>query len=335
MRALDGDTRRAVLRALTATPDGYVSGEQLSRTLGLTRAAVWKQIEALRAAGYTVESRTKKGYRLVAAPADSLSTVALLPGLQTRALGQRLEHRAQVSSTNELSKELARAGAPHGLVVVADEQLQGKGRLGRQWHSPAGAGLWCTTILRPDLPPQAAPRMTLAAAVAVCRAVRRVANVDAAIKWPNDLQIKGRKFCGILTEMEADLDAVHFAVVGIGINLRTSAVPPDLAAVATSLEEAGADSVSRMELLGALLTELEAQLELVQAGQFPAVLDQWRAYTNTLGRRVAVIPVAGREAPWEGQALDVDLDGALLVRRGDGTIVAVNAGEVSVRPQNG
>lgn len=325
--------RSAILAILKEAGPGWVSGEELSRRLGISRTAIWKQIEGLRAAGYTLEAQPRMGYRLAGTP-DAVTPREILPGLTTRNFGRQVEYRETIGSTNDLAKQLARGGAPEGLLVIADEQSAGKGRLGRAWTTPRGAALAMTLVLRPNLPPYHAPRVTLVAAVAVAEAVRAVTGLPAGIKWPNDVQIGGRKFCGILTEMEAEWDRVSFIVCGMGlnVNLPRESLPPEVRETATSLLIEKEEPVGRAPLVQAILARFEEAYGALVAGRFDAVLDRWRELSVTLGQPVRVISATG--APTlEGVAEAVDQDGALLVRLQGGQVHRVLAGEVSIRPR--
>jgi BirA family biotin operon repressor/biotin-[acetyl-CoA-carboxylase] ligase len=322
-----------LLALLSEAGGHWVSGEAISQRLGVSRTAIWKQIEALRAMGYEVEAAPRKGYRLTARP-DAVTPGEIGPGLTTRLFGRTIEYRDSVGSTNELAKQLARVGAPEGLLVIADEQTAGKGRLGRAWSTPRGAALAMSLLLRPDLPPYHAPRITLAAAVAVCEAVREVTGLPAGIKWPNDLQINGRKFCGILTEMEAEIDRVAFVVLGIGLNVhqKDEEMDPAFRESATSLAMEGARSLRRAALVQAILARFEFIYQDVVDGRFDRVLDRWRALSVTLGAAVRALSVNG-EVQVEGVAEAVDEEGALLIRDAAGHLHRVASGEVSIRPR--
>jgi biotin operon repressor BirA-like protein len=199
---------------------GPLSGEELARRLGCTRAAVWKHVAGLRRQGYTIAARRAAGYALAGAP-DRLGPAELAPHLTGR--WRRIEWRAEVDSTQRLARDLARAGAPEGTAVVAERQTAGHGRLGRQWHSPAGVNLYCSVILRPRLAPAAVPRLALVAGVAVAVAVEETAGRRPAIKWPNDVLLDGRKVAGVLTEMDAEVERVAHVIAGIGVNLNAPA----------------------------------------------------------------------------------------------------------------
>ena len=244
-------------------PGAYVSGEKISEELGISRAAVWKRIEALRAQGYQIESAGKRGYRLLAG--DGLEPVLWLDQLTTQALGRgevRYEH--ELTSTNNVLKEMAALGAPHGSLCLCDAQTAGKGRLGRQWISPAGEGLWCSVLLRPRMKPEQAPFITLCTAMALAQAIDELCGVTVRIKWPNDLVLNGKKCVGILTELAADPDRVEYVVIGTGINLHPHAYAPELKEKAISLEEVAGKAPLRRELLVHYLAALEPLLDLLE-----------------------------------------------------------------------
>ena len=225
--------KEAVLRLLRESGGAYVSGEEISAALGVTRAAVWKAVDALRRDGCEIESRKSMGYRL-AGVSDSLSETAIRARLgATERVGRTLRCLARVDSTNDYVKRLAANGAPDGAVAVADEQTGGKGRRGRSFASPAGKGVYLSVLLRPDVAPRRLLPLTGFAAVAVCDAVERVARVRPRIKWTNDLVLGGKKLCGILTELsvEGESGALQYAVVGVGVNVAHTDFAPELAEI--------------------------------------------------------------------------------------------------------
>jgi BirA family biotin operon repressor/biotin-[acetyl-CoA-carboxylase] ligase len=322
-----GQGLEAVLKVLKGAPQA-VSGETLAAQLGLSRAAVWKRVHRLQAQGYVIEGSPRRGYRLLAVP-DKLLPAEVLQGLQTRRFTGPVHHFETLGSTNDAAKDLAARGAPEGTLVVAEAQSGGRGRLGREWDSPPGLGLYVSLVLRPLLPPQELPQITLTTAVAVARAVRRVAGVAPGIKWPNDLLLHGQKLGGILTEMETESDRIRHVVVGLGLNVNNPGFPPELAATATSLTLAVGGSFSRVQLLQAWLEEFEALYDRFLNQGFPEILEEWKGLTVTLGR-----PVTVRQGPREisGQALDVAADGALLLSTAGGEIVRVTSGEITPGP---
>ena len=212
----------------------YVSGERMSEELGISRPAVWKRIAQLKEQGWQIEAAGRKGYRLLAG--DSLDPRLWVGSLTTRTLGRGdIRYEDTVTSTNTVVKEMHLQGAPAGSLCLCEMQTAGKGRLGRKWESPAGAGLWQSVLLKPLLSPERASLITLCAAMAVARAVEETSGVQPRIKWPNDVIVGKRKLCGILLEMISDPDAIESIIVGVGINIRKNAYPPELAERAISL----------------------------------------------------------------------------------------------------
>ncbi|WP_336343929.1 biotin--[acetyl-CoA-carboxylase] ligase [Halalkalicoccus ordinarius] len=301
---VDEDTRRAVLDALATGP---ATGPELAERLGVSRAAVWKRIEALRDAGF--EIRGDDGYRVTSVPAYGAAAVEF--GLEAP---YRVEYHDALPSTNARARELAKAGEDR-VAVLADEQTGGRGRLDRGWNSPSG-GIYLSVVLRPEITPREAPLLTLAAAVATTRALRE-AGVDAGIKWPNDVLSRetGGKLVGILTEMEGEADRVSWVVVGFGVNANVD--PADLPEGATSVR-AEAGDVDRRVFVQRVLEEFDAL-----RGEPDAILDAWRELAITLGERVRVETPTGEVI---GRALDVEAPGRLVVET-DEDEVRVHAGD--------
>jgi BirA family biotin operon repressor/biotin-[acetyl-CoA-carboxylase] ligase len=320
-----------VLAFLAEAGDDVVSGEAMSDKLGLSRAAVWKHVNALRAQGYRIDAVSARGYRLVGIP-DRLGALELRPLLGTHDVGQVVHWFAEVRSTNDVAKALAEQGAGHGEVVVAESQTAGRGRRGRSWSSPPGRNLYISVVLRPELPPSRAPELTLLASVALCQAIRD-GGVDAAIKWPNDVLVRGRKVAGILLEMAAETDQLQWVVIGAGVNVNARAedFPLELREVATSMALERGEPVPRALFAAAVLGALETWLDRHAAEGFGPVRERWRQMCDTLGREVRV-KLAG-EGDLVGVAEDVDASGALLVRAG-GEVHRVLAGDVELlRPR--
>jgi BirA family transcriptional regulator, biotin operon repressor / biotin---[acetyl-CoA-carboxylase] ligase len=330
MERVEQSTEEAVLTFLADGGEDFTSGEVLSGKLGLSRTAVWKCVESLREKGYRIDAAPARGYRLMEIP-DRITELELTPLLSTHDLGRTIHFRGAVPSTNELAFRLAQEGAFHGELVVADQQTQGKGRRGRPWASPAGVNLYMSAILRPELPPQRASELTLVAAVALTETLRQ-AGVEAAIKWPNDVQVDGLKVAGILTELSAEPDRVHFVILGIGVNLNATFedLPAELAQVATSVFELRGQKVPRALFTAALLTRLELWLDVHQAQGFGTIREAWKELSCTLGREVLV---KTERLEFGGVAEDIDDGGALLVRTAEG-LQRVLAGDVEqVRPK--
>jgi len=317
-----------ILGFLADGGEEYTSGEALSGKLGLSRAAVWKHVESLRGKGYRIEAVPARGYRLLEVP-DRLTSLELSPLLSTNELGRVVHAFETAPSTNEIAFQMATDGAAHGEVVIAEQQTRGKGRRGRSWASPPRVNLYFSAILRPELPPQRAPELTLTAAVALAETLRD-SRVDAFIKWPNDVQVGGRKIAGILTELSADTDQVHFVVLGVGVNLncKVEDLGPEIAPQATSvLEVRGGEKVPRALFTAALFGRLEQRLDQHAREGFAPIQKAWRQLSSTLGQEVLV---RTDRAEVRGVAEDIDELGALLLRTGDGALERVLAGDVEL-----
>lgn len=320
-----------ILGFLADGRDEFLSGEALSAKLGLSRTAVWKHVQSLREKGYRIDAVPARGYRLVDVP-DRLSPLELSPLLNTHDLGQTIHFHESLPSTNEAAFRLAADGAEHGEVVITEQQTAGKGRRGRTWVSPAGLNLYFSAILRPELPPQRAPELTLVAAVALAEALRE-ADAEALIKWPNDVQLGGRKVAGILTELSAEPERVHFVVLGIGVNLNAGPedFPPEVASTATSLSQALGRRVNRALFTTSLWGRLEEWLDLHHEVGFEPVRERWKELSATL-RQEVLVRTGGSEL--RGVAEDIDTSGALLVRTAGGSLERVLAGDVEqLRPR--
>lgn len=280
----------------------WVSGEEIASNLGVSRAAVWKQVQALRTKGYQIESSTNKGYRL-GANQDVLDHELIRRGLETDFVGKNLRYFREVRSTNKTAREIA-ADCVNGTVVLAEVQTKGRGRLSRSWHSPSG-GIWMSLVLKPEIPLAQAYRINMAVSVAIARAMLRLYGIRAGIKWPNDILVNDRKLCGILTEVSAETDRLEYAVVGVGINANVDV--KDFAADwnATSLSIELGSQVSRTKLIQTLLAEIEKAYK--QMGSKDTYLE-WREHSVTLGRRVRV---TSSEGDIEGRAVHLSEDGAL------------------------
>jgi BirA family transcriptional regulator, biotin operon repressor / biotin---[acetyl-CoA-carboxylase] ligase len=320
-----GQLPEPVLQALkeSAVP---ISGEALAASLGLSRGGIWKRVQRLKSLGYVIDGSPRRGYLLRGTP-DKLLPDEVAQGLKTFLLKGPIHYHETLGSTNDLAKELGSKGAPEGTVVVAETQTRGRGRLGRDWNSPPGAGLYVSLLLRPALPPEELPQITLTAAVAVAKAVVAVTGLTPGIKWPNDLLWDGKKLGGILTEMETESDCIRHLVVGVGVNVNNRDFPPELEATATSLTLAGGVAVSRLRLLRAYLEEFDALYGRFLNREFDAILSQWKEYAVTLGR---VVTVRQGLKEISGLAVAVAPDGALLIETRPGEVVRVTSGEIAL-----
>lgn len=323
-----------ILRALRAAGQGPVSGADLSQKLGVSRAAIWARVRELRSFGYEIEASPHLGYRLSSAP-DLLHADDLLSRLgTTRVVGRDIRVFEQTTSTNDLADRLARDGVKEGAVVFAESQTRGRGRLGRTWLSPARKGLWFSVLLRPALRTQDTTWLTLASAIALRRALETETGLKPQIKWPNDIWIQDRKVAGILTEINADLDRIKYAILGIGVdvNLNASEFPADLRKTATSLKAELGRPVSRPQLAITILRELDADYGRICAGKFEEVSEEWEEHCVTLGREV-VIQIGNRQI--HGRAESLGEEGALLVRTDYGRLERVVGGDVTLETRDG
>ena len=309
--------------------DDYVSGAWISSQLGVTRAGVWKAIEALRASGYEIESAHRRGYRL-APPEDAVWPSCIRRHLSTTWVGRRIDYFDSIDSTNFTARRLCNLDpeiAPHGTLIVADEQTHGRGRMDRTWQSRPGDAALMSILLRPvSLIPSEAVGIVLVTALAVCDACRSF-GADAAIKWPNDIVCGGKKVCGMLLDMDANIDLVRCAIVGVGLNIAGYPHAGDLLH-ASCLNEATGKKLDRAEVIARFLSEFERWYDRWAADGADAILPDYSARCITIGSRVQVV---GLRETFEGEALRVLPDGALLVRRDDGLETSVHAGDVSVR----
>ena len=304
---------------------GFISGEELSGLLHVTRAAVWKNINLLREEGYQIDSGTNRGYRLVACP-DRYSADEISAGLETELLGKNIFCYDSIDSTNEEAKRRALAGAPSGSLFIAEQQTGGKGRLGRSWVSPAGTGMWFSVLLRPGVLPMRISATTLLSGLAVCGAIREVTGCQALVKWPNDIVSGTKKVCGILTEMSAEMERVESVVIGIGINANSTAFPENLREKGTSIRLETGKPVRRITLLQEILRRLEKLLKENAVALTPAFLEEYKACCASLGKLVG-FQRNGRQMT--GTAVDISPEGELIVRLPNGSLETVFSGEVN------
>lgn len=318
-----------ILTTLRGAGDGSVSGADLAQRLGVSRAAIWARIEELRTLGYDIEASPHRGYRLLGAP-DLLHADDLVARLgRTRVIGRDVQVFEETTSTNDVIEKLAQAGVQEGVVVFAESQTKGRGRLGRRWISPPHKGLWFSVLLRPKLQPQAVTRLTIVTAAAVARAIHRETGVVTAIKWPNDILVGGKKLVGILTELNAELDTVKYVIIGIGVdvNLDANELPPELRAIATSLKIESGSACDRAALAAAILRELDEDYARLIRGEFKAVADDWVERCTTIGSNVT-IHIGDRRVSGRAEALDAD--GALLLRSEHGRLERIIGGDVTL-----
>ncbi|SEA53450.1 BirA family transcriptional regulator, biotin operon repressor / biotin-[acetyl-CoA-carboxylase] ligase [Desulfuromusa kysingii] len=315
-----------ILSLLRTSSAGYISGQEISNQLHVSRAAVWKQIKVLRELGFEVESKHSQGYRLLSSP-DILLAAEIENELNCSLIGRSVVSFPVIDSTNVQARRLADEGALEGTVVVADQQSAGRGRLGRRWESPFGVNLYCSIILRPDIPVQQAPQLTFLSAVAVAETLNEICNLTAEVKWPNDILVNGAKISGLLNEMSAETEQIHFVILGVGINLNMAAdqFPRELNYPVTSVLLATEEKVDRLLFLRTFLQRLDAcYAELLTQG-FAPVRRRWESLCNVINRQVDVD--LGAEV-LRGTVVGLDPEGALRLQLENGEIKKILAGDV-------
>lgn len=325
-RALTGDI---LLNALKQNHEKWVSGEELARQLSMTRSAIWKRIGILREEGYEIESLPRLGYRLVNIP-DLMLIREIRDGLHTAVFGKRDIFRwASTDSTNNRAMELAARGAPEGVLVIAEEQTQGRGRLNRLWFSPARENIYVSFIVRPSLPPTEASRMVLLAVVAAADALIAATGLEAYVKWPNDILVNGRKIASVLVEMAVEMDAIDYMVLGLGVNVNSPAerFPADLREKATSVLIETGKPFSRVLLLGRFLELFEKGYNEFQESGFQPVITRWKALTNMMGRKATIRTINGN---YKGVITDMDYDGFLILRDEEGAQRRLFSGDITI-----
>jgi len=306
----------------------YVSGEALANKLSISRVAIWKQIQKLKDIGYKIISDQNLGYCLVSRP-DLLLPQEIQRGLSASYIGKEIYYFPELKSTNIIAKEKALHGAERineGTLIIAERQSAGKGRLGREWFSPAG-GIWFSIILYPQLSPSYISRITLMTAVVVVKAIKICTQIKSQIKWPNDILINEKKVCGILTEMSAELDIINWVVVGIGVNvnIKQQEFPEDICERTTSLKEVLGKKVLRVKLAQVFLQEFEKYYEILKRREFSSILEEWKLYSCTLGKKIRVDM---GERIITGEAVDINEEGVLILKKEDGKLVEIISGTI-------
>lgn len=318
--------KEELIKLLEKNEGQFVSGEHISRLLGCSRTAIWKHIDTLRKNGYEVESAPRKGYRLIKR-GDDVQPHDIKLNLDTDVLGQEQTYFSSVDSTQKVAHQLQQKGVKEGHLVVADEQTEGKGRLSRVWHSPAKTSVSMSLLLRPHLPPQKTPQLTLLTAVAVVRAIKQVTAVSADIKWPNDVLINGRKVVGILTEIQSEPDVVHSVIIGIGINVNQTKeeIPPQLQEKSTSLFIEINKRFSRAKLIAQVLNELEVLYKIYMNEGFEPIKLLWESHTISIGTHLHA-----RTATKSiyGYAKGITNEGALLIEDENGEIHQIFSADI-------
>lgn len=316
-----------ILRMLREQSE-YVSGQQLCETLGVSRTAVWKVINQLKEEGYQIEAVRNKGYHITGYP-DRLSPDEVQSLTETKWAGAKVIYYEETDSTNIRAKALAEEGAEHGTLVIAGRQNAGKGRRGRGWISPKGENIYMSILLRPEFEPSKAPMLTLVMAYSVAQALREKEEINAKIKWPNDVVLHKKKICGILTEMSAEIDYINHVVIGVGINTNMEQMEAEIAEKATSLKIEEGRTVMRAGLIAQVMKYFEENYEkFMKDGDLSGIKDAYNDMLVNQDRDVRVLE-PGNE--YDAHAIGINETGELLVKKEDGSLEKIFAGEVSVR----
>lgn len=324
------DLRDKIIKIMLESEAEFISGEEISKILGISRTAVWKHINNLKGQGYEIESINKKGYRLKEKPMDILTEQNITYLLDTKFIGKSIIHFDTINSTNTYAKNIG-SESKDGTVVISEEQSKGRGRVGRIWHSKKHEGIWMSIILKPDISPMEAPFITLIAGASVVTALNKL-GIESYIKWPNDIIINRKKICGILTELSAEIERVNYIVVGIGINVKSIEFDEEISNVATSIYKEGY-KVTRVDIVKNILEEFEKlYVKYIFEGNKDDVLDICREKSAIVGKKVYAIKGNQKEYV---ECLDINEDGNLIVRKENGEIIEIMSGEISIRGEKG
>lgn len=326
--------KEEIIRTLRNAGEKYISGSDLCERFGVSRQAVWKNITALKECGYEIESVPNKGYRMLSSP-DKLYAPEIMSYFSENSICKKVLSFNCIDSTNIKAKQLAELGEAEGTLVVAEQQITGKGRRGRSWQSECGVGIWMTLLLRPELAPVNVSGLTLLTALAVARAIRQVCNVSAQIKWPNDIVIAKKKICGILTEMSSEENFVHYVVIGVGINANTEKFSSEIENIASSIWLETGKKVDRCALAAAFVSVFsDYYRKYLKEQNLSSFIEEYNSILANKDKEVRIYHGMAEAASAEnidvGIAKGINKDGALLVET-DGQIKEIVSGEVSVR----
>lgn len=318
--------KAAILKILWETGD-YVSGQEICEKLGVSRTAVWKVIRQLQEEGYQVDAARSRGYRIIDGP-DVMTAEEVESLLDTEWAGKPVVYYPETDSTNIRIRHLGDEGAPHGTLAVSDRQTAGRGRRGRTWESPGGSCIYMSILLRPDLAPEKAPMLTLVMACGVAEGIMDCADVKVQIKWPNDIIVSGKKLAGILTEMSTQVDYINHVTVGVGINVNVQNFPEEIQTATSLLSETGTQT-KRAPVIAAVMKHFEENYKIfMQTEDMSGLMEKYSSLLVNQGREVLILE---KDAEYKAYAEGINQKGELVVRREDGTVENICAGEVSVR----
>lgn len=325
---MQSELRKKLLEAFTNSEQEYVSGQYLADLIGCSRTAVWKHIEELRKDGFELEAVRKKGYKILNLP-KSISADRVQLGLKTEFIGKVIHYEETVDSTQKMAHMLSHEGVVEGTVVIAEEQTGGRGRMDRVWHSPKSTGVWMSLILRPKIPLQRAPQLTLLTAVAIVQAIQEITSLTPQIKWPNDILIEQQKVTGILTELQADADRIISVIIGMGLNVNQTVddFPPELREIATSLRVKEGKEIDRAELIKVIFHKFETLYSIfLEKGFYPIKL-LWESYAISIGKDITARTLNGTIT---GIALGITDEGVLKVKDDSGEVHHIYSADIEL-----
>lgn len=322
--------REEILKILLDKNKDFISGEEISELLGISRTAVWKHINTLKNKGYNIESINKKGYRISEIPNDILTRENITYNLNSKFIGRNILHFDTIDSTNDYAKKIAN-DMENGTVIISEEQTKGRGRMGRKWYSRKGDGVWMSIILKPDINPYDCPFITLIAGASIVKSLNKL-GVKSSIKWPNDIVINNKKICGVLTELAAEIDKVNYVVLGIGINIKTLDFDEDIENIATSLYKEGY-KLSRIDIVREILMEFENLYNnYIYNEDKEETLNICKKYSAILNKNIYLLKNGEKT---RAKCIDINKDGNLIVQFEDNSIKEIISGEVSIRGEEG
>ncbi|MFK9093436.1 biotin--[acetyl-CoA-carboxylase] ligase [Bacillus salipaludis] len=325
---MQSEIRKKLLDAFTNAGEIFLSGQHLAELIGCSRTAVWKHIEELRKEGFELEAVRNKGYRIVKTP-ERITADEIRLGLATNFIGRNIHYEESVESTQKIAHRLSNEDVPEGSVIIAEEQLSGKGRMNRAWHSPKYSGIWMSLILRPNIPLTNAPQLTLLTAVAIVQAMEEETGLQPVIKWPNDILLNGKKVTGILTELQAEADRIHSIIIGIGINVnqKKEDFPSELQEKASSLFIESGKLISRAGLIRSIFKHFEKlYLLYLEQGFFPIKL-LWEGYAVSIGK---ILKARTLTNVIEGKALGITDEGVLKLEDRTGVVHHIYSADIEV-----
>lgn len=317
--------KNKVLAVLEENKGKNVSGNDIAKSVGMTRSAVWKAVKQLRSEGYSISAVTNKGYCL-SEESDFLNEHSVFQNLSTKEIGRKIDVFKTIDSTNSFAKSLAQLGAVHGTTVISEVQTQGRGRMGRSFYSPVGMGVYMSVILRPKLSVEHSLLITSCAAVAVAEAIEKVAGLDCKIKWVNDIYTGEKKLCGILTEASVNIEqgGLDYAIVGIGLNIQNTTFPKNISDIATSIYLETGKNFSRSLIVAEILNSLEAHLDKITDKDF---IEEYRRRSNLIGKR---IEITHNDIVTQAECIGIDEICRLLVRYDNGEEKALMSGTIRI-----